>query len=326
MTTMLEVFLAILPVFLIIGLGMAADRARFLPEQLSSMLSAYVLRLVMPVLLIRLMGGANPAELGRAYFWTGLLLAQAIMYLLGWLGDLAVARRGQGPAALTALSCSCCNAAFLGLPIIASLLPDNPEAMLAAAIATVTPSVSMVTGQVTLEFLRQRSRSGAQTGIGTLLVRALLFNPVLMGVVIGMLLCLSGIGLWAPLERAASLIGQTCAPCALLALGLDMRSRLRVALRAEGHAFRHQTVVVAAKLLVHPLLAWLLLWFFGVSGVWLAVGVIMAGTATAVAVYMMAEYYQTVPEEGALSVVLSNGLNLFTMSAFAFVFKLLGYI
>ena len=326
MSIMVSAFLAILPIFLLIGVGMIADKCRFLPDNLSSMLSAYVLRLALPILLLRIIGSADLGDLARGDFWFALLLAQVVVYLMGYLGDLTFARRGKGPAAVTALGCSCCNAAFLGLPIIASLLPNNPEALLAAGIATVTPSISMVPGQVTLEFLRQKEQQSAQVGIGTLLIRAFLHNPIFMGLLSGVVLCLSGIGLWAPLDRTAELIGQTCGPCALVALGLDMRSRMGVAMRAEAHAFRVPLGVLLVKLVIHPLLAWLLLAVCGVSGLWLAVGVIMAGTATGVAVYMMADYYQTVPEEGALSVVLTNGLNLFTLSIFAFIFRLMGAI
>ena len=325
MTVMLEVLLSIVPVFLIIGVGTVVDRFHFLPAGSSSVLSAYLLRLGMPLVLLHIMAGADPATLTQAGYWIALIAAQGVVYAAGYGADVLLARRGQGPAAMTALASSCCNAAFLGLAIIGSLFPGNAEAMIAAGIATITPAIVLVTGQVHLEILRQR-KEGQSRGVGPILVKSLLMNPMLWGISLGIVLCVTGIGLWDPLARAVGLVGSTCAPCALLALGLDMRARLNVAMKAKGHVALHQAGVISLKLIVHPLLAWALLALLGVSGLWLAVGVLMAGTASAVAVYMVGEYYRTAPEECAFSVVLTNCLNLFTMAGFAYAFRVLGYV
>ena len=325
MNTMIDVFLAVLPVFVIIGVGMLVDRAQFLPEGLSTVLSAYVLRLALPVLMVWIMCSSDPATLFNGGFWCALLLAQFGAYALGYGSDALFRRRGQGPAALTGLACSCCNVAFLGIPVVISLLPGNQEALLAAGIASVVTSVVMVSGQVHLELLRQKALN-TSGGLASLLVKAVLLNPLFMGLAVGMVLCLSGIGLWGPLERTAALISQTCAPCALIVLGLDMRNRVRVARASGTQAAPHQSWIALVKLILNPLLAWLLLWLFGVDGQWLAVGVIMSGTTTAVAVYMIAEYYRTVPEESALAVVVSHACSLFTVSGFAYIFKVLGML
>lgn len=322
---MFDVFFAILPVFMVIAVGAIADRLEMLPSSTSSVLSAYVLRLGMPLVLLRIMAGATPQELSQGGYWIALLVAQATIYLIGYAADMLLARRGQGPAVITALASSCCNAAFLGLAIIGSLFPGNTEAMIAAGIATITPAIVMVAGQVHLEMLHQK-QMGEGKGIKRILFTSIVLNPILMGMVIGIILCVTGLGLWEPFDKCAALIGTTCAPCALLALGFDMRRRMRVAFQATGHVALHQSGVILLKLVIHPLLAWLLLAWMGVEGLWLAVGVLMAGTAAAVAVYMVGEYYKTVPEECALSVVLTNCLNLFTMSGFAYAFRLLGYI
>lgn len=61
MTVMLEVLLSIVPVFLIIGVGTVVDRFHFLPAGSSSVLSAYLLRLGMPLVLLRtILPGLRP--------------------------------------------------------------------------------------------------------------------------------------------------------------------------------------------------------------------------------------------------------------------------
>lgn len=325
----IEVLFAIVPVFLLIAIGMGLDIKGYLPPATSGVLSVYVLRLALPLLIMQVLASADPHDVARWGFWIALLAAQIAVYLLGYGGDLLFARRGQGPAVVTGMACSCCNAAFLGLPIVANLLPGNQEALLIAGIATVTPSVIMAIAQTHLDVLAQAHKpGGAQSGgVWKVLRRALLFNPLLLALAAGVLLCASGLGLWPPLDRAARMIGATSAPCMLLALGLDMRNKLRVALRAAGgHKVLRQVGVTSVKLIVHPLLAWGLMLLCGVEGMWLAIGVIMAGTATAVGAYVVAEVYAAVPEESALTVVLSNAASLVTMSVFSYLFKVWGLI
>ena len=130
-----------------------------------------------------------------------------------------------------------------------------------------------------------------------------------------------------PLDRTVSLVGYTAAPCMLLALGLDLRQKLALAMhRAEGHAALRQVWLISCKLLLHPLLCWAIMWLLGISGAWLAIGVIMSGTATALIVTVLAEIYGAVPEESALTAVLSNALSMFTLTGFVWLFMRLGMI
>ena len=52
----------------------------------------------------------------------------------------------------------------------------------------------------------------------------------------------------------------------------------------------------------------------------------MSGTATALIVTVLAEIYGAVPEESALTAVLSNALSMFTLTGFVWLFMRLGMI
>ncbi len=77
--------------------------------------------------------------------------------------------------------------------------------------------------------------------------------------------------------------------------------------------------------MVHPLLAWLLLPCSG-FGVWLVVGVIQSGTATALVTTVFAEIYDHEPAEAALIAVVTNVLNLVTLTVLAGVFRSMGLL
>ncbi len=326
---MLDSLLQILPVFLIIGFGVVLDVLEVLPKRTGSVIGAYVLYVALPVLLLHILSGSGLEEILHGGFWAGFALAQIAIYLLGYLLDLAVARRGQGAAVCFGLCCSFSNVAFIGLPVVANLLPGSREAMVAAGLSVIVPNLLAIPLQVQLEYLKHsqgREQNGVRGALGVL-HKSLLRNPLVLATCLGFALGLSGLGLWEPLEKAAHMVGDTTAPCMLLALGLDLRDKVRVALGGERNSgLARLGVATVMKLLLHPLLAWLLLALFGVTGEWLVVGVIMSGTATALVTTVFAEIYGHAPEEAAFIAVVTNVLNLFTLTALAAVLRAQGVL
>ena len=322
---MLESLLLILPVFLIIAFGVALDVGRVLPRNTGSVIGAYVLYVALPILMLHLLAGAGLDDILHGGFWAGLVAAQLTVYGLGYAGEFLLARRGHAAAAVTALSASCANVAFIGFPVVVSLMPGNHEALIAAGLAVITPNVVAIPCQVQLEFLKRAQGRGG--GLAPMLAKAVLLNPLMLGMCGGFLLGGSGLGLWGPLDKAAELIGNTTAPCMLLALGLDLRGKYRVAaLSGKGLNLPRLGGVGMLKLVVHPLLTWWLMDLLGVGGTWLVVGVIMSGTATALVSYVIAEIYDAVPEEVALTAVVTNVLNLVTITVLASIFRGMGLL
>jgi predicted permease len=222
--------------------------------------------------------------------------------------------------------------AFIGLPVILSLMPGNHTALLAAGLAVITPNIVFIPCQIQMEYMKRSEQGGkGQGGRGAggaagQLARSVLLNPFMVGMVVGFGLGLTGIGLWGPLDRAAEMIGGTTAPCMLLALGLDLREKVRVALSGNWRsALPRIGAVTVVKLVLTPLLAWGLLSLFGVTGTWLAVGVIQSGAATALVTYVIASIYGHVPEEVAMIAVVTNVLNLATLTVIAGILRAQGF-
>ena len=334
---MLESLLQILPVFLIMGFGVVLDILDLLPKRTGSYVGAYVLYAALPMLLLDILSGSSLGDLLHGGFWAGFALSQVLIYILGYTLDYFLARRGHGTAVCFALSCSFSNVAFIGLPVIASLFPGNHVALLAAGITVIVPNLLVIPSQVQLEYLKYANPGAGNAaveggqGVAThplrVLRKALLHNQLVWATLLGFVLGLTGLGLWGPLDKAVTMIGSTTAPCMLFALGLDLRAKIRLALGGErGNSMKRLTLASVIKLVVHPLLAWLLLAMFGVSGVWLVVGVIQSGTATALVTTVFAEIYDHEPAEAALIAVVTNVLNLVTLTVLAGVFRSMGLL
>lgn len=326
---MIEAFSAVVPVFLLIGLGVCLDLFRALPENANQTLSLYVLNVALPLLLFQIMATAPLESFAHPQFWLGVIAAQFLIYGVCYAADRILARHDSAAATVTALGGCFCNAAFVGIPVITSALPGNAEALFVAGLFTITPNLLFVVGQVQLA-AHDPSRSmpqGRKAVLLHVLRYSLLYNAVFWGMVGGVLVSALGLGLWDPLNRAAELVGHTAAPCMLVTLGLTLRERLAVVLRhAGGHALLRQTALQICKLVVQPLVCWGILAALGVEGLWLAVSVIMAASGSALVVPVLADVHHAGPEEATLTALVSNGLSLFSLSFFIWVMRLLGHI
>ncbi len=324
---MLIAFWAVLPVFLIIGLGVMLRARDILPDSAGKVLGIYVLKLALPLLLLHVMAQADRSTLAHGGFWLGALGAPLVCYLLGYAGDRLFCRRGSGAAVISALGCSACNTAFVGLPIVEGLLPGNTEALVVAGLMTLTPNVVVIMGQVRLDLLNGVTAwEEGQSRVWILFRALVLGNPILLSTVAGLALAVSGAGLWAPLDRACALVGFTAAPCMLIALGFDLGQKLRLALtRSVGHAFWRQAWLVSCKLILCPLSCWLIMAALDVTPLWLGVGVLTSATGSALVASVLAQVYNALPEEAALTAVLSNGVSLVSLTACIWLLQYAGY-
>ena len=108
----------------------------------------------------------------------------------------------------------------------------------------------------------------------------------------------------------------------LLALGFDLRQKLVLALRRNGgHTVIRQAWLLLCKLGIHPLICWGIMHLAGLPPLWLGVGVLMFATGTALVASVLAEVYSAVPEEAALTAVLSNAASMVSLMLFIFLLQ-----
>ena len=180
---MIEAFSAVVPVFLLIGLGVCLDLFRALPENANQTLSLYVLNVALPLLLFQIMATAPLESFAHPQFWLGVIAAQFLIYGVCYAADRILARHDSAAATVTALGGCFCNAAFVGIPVITSALPGNAEALFVAGLFTITPNLLFVVGQVQLA-AHDPSRSmpqGRKAVLLHVLRYSLLYNAVFWG-------------------------------------------------------------------------------------------------------------------------------------------------
>jgi hypothetical protein len=131
-------------------------------------------------------------------------------------------------------------------------------------------------------------------------------NPIILAILGGGLLGRSGFALPRAVDTALGAAGAVAGPAALLALGLELAGfPIRRALASS-------ITLCAVKLIVQPLIVWLLAISLGLPELELRAVVLVASMAVGVNVYLMAVRFQALQGAIAGSIVLSNVLAAFT--------------
>lgn len=284
------------PLFAMVLLGALVARVTKWPPVWTVALNRFVFTVPLPVLLFRAVsrvGGESMADarLLVAFFGSCLL----VFALAFWTGKVLLGKSAPGPAMIGVASVFS-NNGLLGIPLVHILL--GPLAMPAVAwimtfnavtlwtLATVAIESSKA-GEVNFKGLRR-----TLTKVGT--------SPIVLGIVCGALVAIVRIPIPQWFGEALDKVSLSAGPIALIALGLD------VARYEVKRDLRSALVICGYKLVVQPIVAWLLCLALGLPRLETQVVVLMASLSVGVNVHLMAQHFDSSQGTVASSLVLST--------------------
>ncbi len=228
---------ALIPIFALIAIGYLLGWRRWLPTEAGTALAAITFKLFMPVLLF--------AGLARADLSEGLspmlLVAYFVPALLVFILINVVAHRSQGRPTSMGLAASYSNNVLVGIPLVSLLLGTDKLVYLFAVL--VFHSLILFT----LQSLYIALFSGQGERLSWRQTLSSLASPIIVGLLLGATLNLSGLALPAAAWRTVDWLAAASLPCALLVLGMSL-AHYRLYLS------RAMLSLTLAKLLAFPLL------------------------------------------------------------------------
>jgi len=145
------------------------------------------------------------------------------------------------------------------------------------------------------------ANGGSKRGMGSLILRSIMFNPIVVAIVLGAALAGTGIALPEAITRFLGFLGGAAGPAALFALGGALALQ-RLGRRAAVIA----CLITVAKLAVYPLLVWLILGMMELDAFWVKVGVLIASLPSAGNIYALAQQYDADPQRVSAAILLST--------------------
>lgn len=309
MTNILSI---ISPLLIIALLGYLIAKRQWLNDSQLSGLSKVTFTIFIPAFLFYRMATADLASvltpLPIAAFYLPVLLCFALGFALNFLLHPEY-KQDRGASAVFALASSYSNNIIVGLPLLLLVVGDSALPIIFLIVTFHSAMLFALTSAIAASQNTGLKGNSAKQGISWLnFAKQTLTNPLVFGILSGLLVNALGIGIPALLARPLEMLGQPAITLALIALGASIA---KYDIRGER---RFITLASTIKLLILPLLVYLMAkYVLALEPLIVQVLVILSACPTGVNAYLIAQQHQVHRKAVASSVVVSTMGAVFTL-------------
>ena len=310
----LENFLLAFPLFFLVGLGFLSAKVNLIDFNVGKGLAKYAFNIAIPSLLFQTIRGASslpPPDwgIGLAYFGSCTLV-----FLLTFLIGRRRFHLGGDESTVFGMSAIFSNNVQLGIPLAISLLGENCVPSIAFIVSL---NVFLLWLAVTVGVELSRSREASVWGTCFEGLWRTIKNPVIIGIVLGLLSSWVNISLPAPFEKSMDLLSASATPVALFSVGTGLSCyKFSSHIRLTGAS-------IVLKLFVQPTTVFLLCVLFGITGMERQAACLLASLPVGVNVYIMAQEFGVVEGPVANSLLLTTCLSMLTVPLLTSLFNFL---
>jgi hypothetical protein len=308
-----EIFLIVLPVFLVIGLGFSLKRTGLVNSEFLFSLNRLIYYIALPALLFYKIAMADFLVSFNGALLTGLVVSVLIIFVIsyGYAGIRRYRPSVQGAFCQGAFRG---NLAYIGLAIVYNAFGEKGFAVAGILLGFLVPLFNFLS---VLALILPQRRDTYQLGT-FFLVKQIAYNPLILASFSGIIWSFLGLPLPQIVDRALGIVTGMSLPLALIAIGASfsfrkLRGDLAVAALSAG-----------LKIVILPTLTGGLLFLLGVRGQELAIGVLLAGTPTATAAYIMAQQMKSDAELSGAIIMLSTLCSLATYTFALYFLQIIG--
>lgn len=294
----------VLPVFGVIAFGYVCAWTGLLRERVAEGVSDYVYTIAIPLLIFRTLSEAKLPEVSPWGYWFVYFAGAGVAWAIGQAISLHWLRREVREAIIHGFTSGQSNIVLVGIPLVLSAF-GQPGAVPLFLLVAVNLPLMMTTASL----MTEATGAGLSRASLVNLLRNFATNLILIAFVAGVAAQFAGIQATGAPKAVIDLIAQSSVPCALFAMGL--------ALRRYGIAgdLSMTAVISTLKLLVHPLIVWLLVTYVvPLPPVLAGVAVLFAAMPCGINAYLLAERYKAGVAAAAGSVSLSTTLSIVSIS------------
>jgi malonate transporter and related proteins len=294
----------VLPVFGVIAFGYACAWTGLLRERVAEGVSDYVYTIAIPLLIFRTLAEARLPDVSPWGYWGVYFFGAAVVWAAAQTLSVLAFGRDKREAIVHGLTSAQSNIVLVGIPLVLSAVGEAGAVPLFLLVAVNLP-LMMTAASLMME------STGAGLSRAALLsvAKNLATNLILIGFAAGLAAQFLGIRPSGAPKAVIDLIAQSAVPCALFAMGLALR---RYGIFGD---LKMSAVVTALKLLIHPLIVWLLVTFLvPMPPVFATVAVLFAAMPCGINAYLLAEQFRTGVAAAAGAVTLSTTLSMLTIS------------
>ena len=291
---MIGIFKEIITLFVIVGVGYAAKRLRFMNDEFDRMLSKLVINIALPGMILgSVLTATELPTQAEVWLCLGLSVASTFVMFAVAYGFTLLLRIPDGRRGVYRFMLCFGNVGFIGYPVLSAIF--GPDALVYAAVFNLPFNFFVFTvGAWFLTFV----------------------TPVMLSCVAAVVLTLAGIHHAPILGEALNTLGSITTPAALLIIGSSL-ANLPVRDLIGGPRLWTCSVF---RLIVMPAIIWAVFHAFVPAGLMFSVAVVLAGMPVATNGTMLCYQY------GGNSRVMAQGTFVTTVLAIASIPILAGFV
>ena len=292
---MSEIVGLVLPFFGLIFLGFGVGRLRGIPPEGLAGLEFFIFYAAMPALFFTLVADAPPSDVPVWPFVVTTAFATycafAVAFSIG-----ALVNAGNVPeATVEGLVGSHANIGYMAPGLVIAAF--GPAAALPMALIFSFDTAMLFTLTPLMMALGGTGRADLPSIVDQI-VRRVALHPFVIATAAGLLAATLHLEMPGAVDGLLTLLANAAAPAALFTLGVGL------AFRRVGAFHVEMAVLLGVKLVVHPLIVYLLLsWVGGFDPIWIHTAVLIAALPPAAGVAMLAKRYNTYADRAATAVV-----------------------
>ena len=285
---MQDILAVLPPIFAIIFLAYAAARYGLISGASNRVFNTYVYYFALPAFLFLAIVQSSPEDIFNWPFIDANFLAIVICFLLGGAASFFIFKAPWKELPLQGMTTSFGTTAYMGVPLL--LTAFGTSSSLAASLATFVHIVPMVVFvSIWFEIVGKEHPSFLH------LIKDIIFvvikNPLFIAVFAAAIFSIFSIPLPPAVLTLVTMFSNTVGTCSLFAIGLVLAHHIECPPTTKVN---HSEVALftAIKLLVQPLVVWLLsVYFFHLTGIWLKASILMSALPSGVTTYVLAQRY-----------------------------------
>ena len=304
-----------IPIFLVIMFGYILRKANFFNDEFVKIANKYVFNIALPVMLFKDIAKSDVRQDMNIKFFFFCLITTIVMFMAVW-GLSALLLKDKSMVGAFAQAASRGSAAVLGVAFVENIC--GSIGMTPLMIVAAVPFFNILS-VIILVFSAPADETKDYGKIKSALIN-ICKNPIIIGIVIGLIFSLFDFKLATIPERTLTYIANTATPIALLAVGAgfdtkEAMTRLKPAILA--------TVV---KLFVLPMVFLPIAYKLGFVSSEMVAILIMLASPTTVSCYIMAKNMKNDDVLTSNVIVLTTLFSSISLTLWIFILKTLGCI
>ncbi|MBX9910680.1 MAG: AEC family transporter [Beijerinckiaceae bacterium] len=313
MADLANLFNLVAPFFGLILLGFAIGRYKRLPEEGLAWLQYFLIFIALPCLFYRLIADKPLSELSNWGFVVATTLSTYCAFALSFAIGLKFTRGDMPQSVMQGVAGSYSNIGYMGPPLILAAL--GPSASAPVVLIFVFDNIllfSLIPFLMAIAGVEKKSLLATGADVAWKVVT----HPFNIATVLGVVAAYGQVQLPTAIDKMTLWLSQAAAPCALFLLGVTVALRPLKAMPGEV------PLLVVIKLVLHPLLVWVLLSALGnFPDNWIFAAVIMAALPPALNIFVISTQYKVGVERASACILVGTLVSMVTLTGFLWLVK-----